>query len=432
MHLLAAIDTSSPPPVLMLLPFAAMLLAIALMPLLFKHHWERFYHGWALLLGSLSIGYYLFIRHSGALIAHTAHEYLSFLALTGSLFVVAGGIHIIVKGEAKPWVNVVFLLVASVVSNLIGTTGASMLLIRPWIRMNRYRITGFHIVFFIFIVSNVSGCLTPIGDPPLFLGYLKGVPFWWVLQHCWEAWVVGVGMLLVIFFTLDYLNFLKAPAPVRTKETERETWRFGGLRNLFFLGAILASVFIDHPPFLREAVMIGAALASYFTTPKEVHNANDFTLDPMKEVAWLFFGIFATMMPALEYLQAHATALGLKSEMQFYWATGLLSGILDNAPTYLAFLATAFGRTGLNLETGMPEFIAHHSPHLIAISIGAVFFGAMTYIGNGPNFMVKAIAERARVETPGFFGYLLRYALPILFPVLLIVGILFFSRWRLF
>jgi len=421
-----------PPPAFMLLPFAAMLLAIAALPLLFKHHWERFYHLWALVLGGVTVAYVLGVQHDTTRVLHTAHEYVSFLAMVGSLFVVAGGIHIIVKGEARPWMNVLFLAIASVLSNLIGTTGASMLLIRPWIRMNKYRITGFHVVFFIFLVSNVSGCLTPIGDPPLFLGFLKGVPFWWVAEHCWRAWAVGVTLLLVIFFVMDTLNFRRAPKPVRDAETARETWRFGGLHNLIFLGAILGSVFVNDPPFLREGIMVAAAVASWFLTSREIHNANDFSFEPIKEVAWLFLGIFATMIPALEYLQAHAASMGLHGEWQFYWGTGLLSGILDNAPTYLAFLATAFGLSGLNLDTGMPVFLRDQGPTLVAISVSAVFFGAMTYIGNGPNFMVKAIAERAKVETPGFFGYILRYSVPILLPVLFLVGILFFSRWRLF
>jgi Na+/H+ antiporter NhaD/arsenite permease-like protein len=399
----------SVPPSFMLLPFVAMLLAIALMPFILKHHWEKYYHCWAVVLASISVGYYLFGLHDVERVFHTAHEYVSFIALIGSLFVVAGGIHIIVKGEAKPWVNVVYLLVASVVANLIGTTGASMLLIRPWIRMNKYRITQYHIVFFIFIVSNVAGCLTPIGDPPLFLGYLKGVPFWWVLEHCWEAWIVAIGILLTIFFTVDSVNYLRAPKEVREQVTANETWRFGGLRNLLFLAIILGSVFINNPPFLREALMIGAAVASYFTTKKDIHEANDFTLGPIKEVAWLFLGIFGTMMPALDYLQAHAATLGLNTEMQYYWGTGALSGVLDNAPTYLAFLASAFGLEGLNIDTDMSQFIGLHGHYLIAISMGAVFFGAMTYIGNGPNFMVKAIADRAKVETPSFFGYVIRY-----------------------
>ena len=416
----------------MLLPFMAMLLAIALMPFIFKHHWERFYHCWSAALGAFCVIWYLLVAHNPERVTHTALEYVSFLTLIGSLFVVAGGIHIVVKGEAKPWVNLVYLFIASLVANVIGTTGASMLLIRPWIRMNKYRISGFHVVFFIFIVSNVAGCLTPVGDPPLFLGYLKGVPFWWVARHCWQAWTVGIGALLVIFFVLDTRNFLRAPKAVRERETASETWRFGGLWNLPLLGIVLGAVFVNNPPLLREVIMAAAAVASYYTTPKEIHNVNDFTLDPIKEVGWLFLGIFGTMMPALDYLQAHAGSLGLKSEWQFYFCSGALSGVLDNAPTYLAFLATAFGRAGLNLDTGMPEFIRHSDHYLIAVSVGSVFFGAMTYIGNGPNFMVKSIADRAKVHTPGFFGYIAFYSLPILLPVLILVGILFFSRWRLF
>jgi len=427
---LAAALPSQAPPAFMLIPFVAMLLAIALMPFVNRHHWEHHYPKWATGLGAISVAYYLFFSPNYTRLGHTAHEYVSFLALVGSLFVIAGGIHIIVKGEAKPWINVVFLVLASLIANVIGTTGASMLLIRPWIRMNRYRITGFHIVFFIFIVSNVAGCLTPIGDPPLFLGFLKGVPFWWVIQNCWQPWIIAMIALLVIFYVLDRANFLRAPKAIREKETAHETWRFGGLRNLLFLAAVLGSVFIKSPPFLREAIMIGAAVASYLTTPRHVHEANDFNFEPIREVAWLFLGIFATMMPALDYLQTHAGQLSLNTEFQFFWATGLLSGVLDNAPTYLAFLAAAFGMKGLDFDTQMPEFIASHNLMLVAISVAAVFFGAMTYIGNGPNFMVKAIADRAKVETPSFFRYLFAYSVPILLPVFFLIGILFFSSWR--
>ena len=176
-----------------------------------------------------------------------AHEYVSFIALIGSLFVVSGGIHINVKGEATPLKNVLFLLIGAIVANLLGTTGASMLLIRPWIRMNKYRITAHHIVFFIFIVSNVGGCLTPIGDPPLFLGYLKGIPFWWVAEHCWPMWATGVGCLLAMFYVVDRLNFRRAPARVRETETAHEQWRFDGLANIVFLAVILGRG-VPEPP----------------------------------------------------------------------------------------------------------------------------------------------------------------------------------------
>lgn len=310
-----------------------------------------------------------------------------------------------------------------------------MLLIRPWIRMNRYRITAFHIVFFIFIVSNVGGCLTPIGDPPLFLGYLKGVPFWWVLEHCWEAWAIGLIFLLSIFYIIDQRDFLRAPAEIRQKETAVEKWKISGFSNLVFLSIILISVFISTPLFLREALMVGSAVGSYLLTPKSVHQANGFTFTPIKEVAWLFLGIFATMIPALDYLSINAQQgkIPLHSEMQYYWLTGILSGVLDNAPTYLTFLTASLGMFGLSLDNPhhVLIYLRDHDHHLIAISLGAVFFGAMTYIGNGPNFMVKSISQEAEVKVPSFFGYLVKYSIPILLPVFFLIGLIFF-KFRIF
>lgn len=431
MLIFAASTVSSPHP-LMLAPFVLMLAAIALMPFLNHHWWERFFPAVASTLAAICLGYYLFVLKDATRMAHVAHEYISFIALVGSLFIVAGGIHIRVKGEATPFVNSLFLLVGAVLANVIGTTGASMLMIRPWIRMNRYRVTGFHMVFFIFIVSNIGGCLTPIGDPPLFLGYLKGVPFWWVLQNCWRAWLIAIFALLAAFFVLDRRNFLRAPEKVRELETAQEQWRFDGLWNIAFIAVILGAVFL--PPWVREAVMALAALASYFATSKQIHQSNHFTFEPIKEVAWLFIGIFATMVPALDFLELHSRSLGIHSETQYFWLTGLLSGLLDNAPTYLAFLATALGMEGLSLDNPqhMARFIGQHDHHLIAISLGAVFFGAITYIGNGPNFMVKAIAEQSKARTPSFLEYLWRYALPVLIPLFAVISLLFFSRWRVF
>jgi Na+/H+ antiporter NhaD/arsenite permease-like protein len=412
-NLLAA--TVADPHPAMILPFVVMLLAIALMPFIHLKWWERHFPKVAMGLGAMTASYYVFVLGNATRMLHVAHEYVSFIALIGSLFVVAGGIHVAVKGEAKPWVNCLFLLIGAVLSNFIGTTGASMLLIRPWIRMNKYRITGFHIVFFIFIVSNVGGCLTPIGDPPLFLGYLKGVPFWWVLAKCWIAWAIAVAGLLAIFFVFDRRNYLRAPQPVRELETRQETWKITGWRNLGFLGVILAAVFVKHPAGLSEALMFSAAIGSWYATPKPIHEANAFDFHPIREVAWLFVGIFATMVPALDYLEIHAAELGLNSQLKFFWLTGVLSAALDNAPTYLTFLAAAMGRHELSLNNPehIRQMVASHHHELMAISLGAVFFGAMTYIGNGPNFMVKSIAEQAKVKTPGFFDYLIRYALPI-------------------
>ena len=418
----------------MMLPFAAMLLAIALMPFINLRWWERHFPKVAVGLGAVTTIYYVFVLGNAGRMLHVAHEYVSFIALIGSLFVVAGGIHIDVKGEAKPIVNCLFLFIGAVLANFIGTTGASMLLIRPWIRMNKYRITSFHTVFFIFIVSNVGGCLTPIGDPPLFLGYLKGVPFWWVLQKCWIAWTIAVGGLIAIFYILDRRNFLRAPREVREAETRKEIWTIDGWRNVAFIVLILAAVFIQRPTGVREVLMLAAAVSSWFATPKRVHEANAFNFHPIREVAWLFVGIFATMVTALDYLENHAGTLGLDSETKFFWLTGVLSGALDNAPTYLTFLAAAMGLHDLSLNNPdhVRQLVATHDHELIAISLGAVFFGAMTYIGNGPNFMVKSISEQAGVKTPGFFAYLVKYALPILIPLMVVISLLFFSRWRVF
>jgi Na+/H+ antiporter NhaD/arsenite permease-like protein len=433
MNALLLAATPSPHPVL-LVPFVLLLLCIALMPFIHRHWWEHHYPKVAVALGAVTTVYYAGVLHAAGRMLHVAHEYVSFIALIGSLYVVSGGIHIRVRGEATPRVNGVFLLIGAVLANLIGTTGASMLLIRPWIRMNRYRITAFHIVFFIFIVSNIGGCLTPIGDPPLFLGYLKGVPFWWVLRTCWPAWIVGVGGLLAVFLVLDHRNFLRAPREVREAETREEKWGFDGVINVAFLGLILVAIFLRNPPGLSEALMVGAAVASYRLTPKAVHEANAFNLHPVREVAWLFLGIFATMVPALDYLEIHAHELGLSSPAAFYWLTGGLSAMLDNAPTYLTFLAAAMGMHGLSLADPdqVRHLVATQDHELIAISLGAVFFGAMTYIGNGPNFMVKAIAEHARIRVPGFFPYIGRFALPVLLPLFVVISLLFFSRWRVF
>src|SRR6267378_167941 len=219
----------------MILPFGILLGTIALAPLVAGKWWARHYPKVAFGLGAITLYYYLFSLQAHHRVLEVAHEYVSFIALIGSLFVVSGGIHINVKGEATPLINMIFLLVGAIIANVLGTTGASMLLIRPWIRMNKYRVTAHHIVFFIFIVSNVGGCLTPIGDPPLFLGYLQGIPFWWVAAHCWPMWAVGVGVLLAMFYVLDRINFVRAPREVRERETEHELWRFEGMSNLFFL-----------------------------------------------------------------------------------------------------------------------------------------------------------------------------------------------------
>ncbi len=420
------------PPLWMVSPFALLLLCIALMPLFAPHFWEHHYPKVAVGLGLVTGLYYFFAHGDGHALLHATHEYVSFMALVGSLFVISGGINIRVKGEATPLVNTVFLAIGAVLANVIGTTGASMLMIRPWIRMNKYRITALHVVFFIFIISNVGGCLTPVGDPPLFLGFLRGVPFWWVLEHCWQGWALACGLLLAVFFVLDTLNFRRAPKEVRDKETAEEVWMFRGLANVAFLGVVLGAVLL--PKSIQETtiagvltvpalVMLLAAAGSYYTTKKEIHAANDFNFGPVKEVGYLFIGIFLTMIPALQILQS-GELVRIDTPLQYYFSTGALSAFLDNAPTYLSFLAAAMGSAGLSLDSvaDVLQFAGQNAQHLMAISLGAVFFGAGSYIGNGPNFMVKAMAEKAKVSTPSFLGYMLRFSLPILIPILIVVG----------
>ncbi len=410
----------------MILPFVLLLGAIALAPLLVPGWWRRHYPKVALGLGAVTLGYYLLVLQNPDRVRHVAQDYLSFILLVGSLFVVSGGIHINVKGEATPLTNVVFLFIGAVLANLLGTTGAAMLLIRPWIRMNQYRVTAHHIVFFIFIVANVGGCLTPIGDPPLFLGYLQGVPFWWVAEHCWPMWATGVGMLLAIFYVVDRLNFIRAPREIRRMETAHETWKFEGLGNLFFLAVILGAVFIHRPVFLREGIMLAAAAGSCFTTAKSVHASKPVSIStPFRRWLILFIGIFATMIPALDWLDLNARAvLGAHpAAAVFYFGTGILSSVLDNAPTYLSFLSALYGTSGAG---GVEELLAGNTLNLAAISVGAVFFGAATYIGNGPNFMVKAIADHEKIRTPTFPGFIAKFTLPFLLPMLLAVWLIFF------
>ncbi len=428
-------------PPLLIAPFGLLLLLIATMPLTpprVKHIWEHYYPHVAVGLGALVGIYYLLkIPEGGRELSHMAGEYFSFISLIGSLFVVAGGIHINVKGESTPVVNVVFLAIGALAANFIGTTGASMVLIRPWIRMNKIRISAYHVVFFIFIVSNIGGALTPIGDPPLFLGYLRGVPFFWLIDHVIVQWLFTLGLVLAAFYVFDARSFKHMPVKLQHDlESHAETWRFEGLVNVLFLLVIIGAVFVPEAFFLREAIMLGTAAASYFLTPKQVHEENAFSFGPIKEVAFLFVGIFATMMPALGYLEQHGQEFGFHRPAQYYFGSGALSSVLDNAPTYVNFLQlaqttataenpAAFAAAGGDGPAAVRALLAEKPLFVIAVSLGSVFFGAMTYIGNGPNFMVKSIAHEAGVHCPSFFGYILRYSLPILLPILALSGWLF-------
>lgn len=417
------------PHIISILPFITLLLAIAVMPFAAPKFWHDNYHFVSLGLAFIVSVYYIIITKGWDLL-HPLEEYIMFISLLAALFVVSGGIFIEIKGLATPFRNVMLLAIGGVLANLIGTTGASMLLIRPFIKTNKLRITAFHIVFFIFIVSNCGGALTPIGDPPLFLGYLKGVPFFWIMDKVFLKWLTVFIALLVIFYIIDYINFKKAPQEIEEKEKKaKEKIRIKGAYNFLFLAVVVGSVFITEPLFLREGIMLLTAFISYKLTNKEIHRQNHFNFFPIKEVAWLFIGIFVTMTPALELLQKHSAELGLNSPTQYYFFTGALSGFLDNAPTYLTFLTASMGIYGLDINktADVLSFIAQHPEHVIAISISSVFFGAMTYIGNGPNFMVKSIANNQNVETPGFFGYMLKFSLPVLLPLFILVWLLFIA-----
>lgn len=412
---------------LLVAPFVFLLVLIALAPLFFQEWWNKWYPHVSLGLGALVVVWYLFFTDSPAIVAHTAVEYVSFIVLIGALFIVSGGIHISTKDLTNPYENVLVLFTGAVLANILGTTGASMLLIRPWIKMNKVRIQAYHIVFFIFIVSNVGGSLTPIGDPPLFLGYLKGIPFWWITLHLLPMWATALGLLLGVFFIIDRKNYLHQQRSVIRKIEQTDVWKIEGTSNFIFLGVILLAVFIDSPPFLREGIIVLSAAASYYTTKKTVHTSNHFTFHPIQEVAILFAGIFATMIPALELLRSTAHSMTTLSPSFFYWSTGLLSSVLDNAPTYLSFFSVAEGNIN---STGLPiaDLVLHptFASYIIAISIGAVFFGANTYIGNGPNFMVKSIADHYHAPSPSFIRYITHFSLPILLPILTIVWLLFF------
>lgn len=415
------------PSVYSVLPFVLLLLSIAVFPFLAPKFWHKYFPAVSVGLGLITAVYYLFIQ-KGVDLIHPLEEYIMFISLLFSLYVVSGGILIEIKGLATPFRNVLLLAIGGVIANIIGTTGASMLLIRPFIKTNKLRITVFHIVFFIFIVSNTGGALTPIGDPPLFLGFLKGIPFFWIIDKVFLKWITVLIILLIIFYIFDYINFKKQPKEIEEREIQaKEKVKITGWYNFIFLGLIITAVFITKPIFVRELIMLSSALLSYFLTNKEIHKRNHFDFFPIKEVAWLFIGIFVTMTPALELLQKHASDIGINTPSQFYWLTGILSGFLDNAPTYLTFLTAAMGNYGLDINnvSNVLAFLITNEKHVVAISISAVFFGAMTYIGNGPNFMVKSIAEHQKINMPSFFGFMVKYSLPILIPIYILIWLVF-------
>ena len=407
------------PPIYTVLPFVAMLLAIAACPLTVPHWWESNRNKVVVsaLLGLPVLAVYG-ARHPAALV-HTAVDYVSFIVLLAGLFVIAGGI--LLRGDlvATPATNTAFLAVGGLLASFVGTTGASMLLVRALLQTNRERTRVKHtVVFFIFIVSNVGGMLTPLGDPPLFLGYLEGVPFTWTFRLL-PHWGLMLVALLATFFVYDSVQFAREPLDaIRRDRAQIEPLRVRGTLNVAWLAGVVLAVALLHAPW-REIVIVLLAVVSLRLTPGRIRHDNGFSAGPMIEVAVLFAGIFLTMIPVLDLLRLRGDELGVRAPWQFFWASGLLSSFLDNAPTYLAFLALG---QGLHLPAdvvGVPASI------LAATSVGSVAMGANTYIGNAPNFMVKAIAEEAGVTMPGFFGYML-YSGTILLPLFVVVTFAFF------
>jgi len=424
------------PTIWSVIPFVLMLLAIAIVPLFAEHWWHSNKNklivsmvlGLPIAIYLISIGRFHDLEHQIIL------DYIPFVSLLAALFYISGGI--VVRGDIKatPFNNSIFLFIGSVLASFIGTTGASMLLIRPLLKSNSERKYVVHtVIFFIFLVSNIGGLLTPLGDPPLFLGYLRGVPFTWTFRLFFE-WLFTVGVLLVIYFIWDTYAYKKETIKDILKDkTQVEPIRISGAINfLWLLGVVIVVAFVNenYEPFktlieqsefyklIQVPLFLLLIVLSKVTTPEDYRKENDFNLYPIVEVAALFIGIFITMIPALILLKLHGHELGLDSPIKFFYASGAFSSFLDNAPTYLVFFTTAQGTMSVQ------EFILSKPLELAAVSSGSVFMGSMTYIGNAPNFMVRSIAEQFGIKMPSFGGYMI-YSILILQPVFLVMALIF-------
>jgi Na+/H+ antiporter NhaD/arsenite permease-like protein len=421
-------------PLWSVVPFGIMLLSIAFLPIVAGGLWEYNRNkAFLSLVAGAPVAAWTATLDPG-LVLHVAGEYLAFMLLLAALFVISGGI--VVRGTlaGTPGLNAIVLAIGAVLASVIGTTGASMLLVRPLLRANSVRERKGHVfVFFIFVVANAGGLLTPMGDPPLFLGFLRGVPFTWTLR-LWPQWLLVNLFLIVVFYMLDSTIFrredLERPGDLdKIAVSHQVPISIAGKHNFLFLAAIavvlLLSGTLALPPLVQDAGLLVILLLSWATTPGKLRTENGFSWHPIVEVAALFAGIFATMIPALAILNARGAELGLNRPWHYFWASGVLSSFLDNAPTYLTFASAASGNIGTD-ASNLAELVAHHqgASLLVAISLGSVLMGANTYIGNGPNFMVKAIAEQGGVRMPGFFGYMV-YSGAVLLPLFLAVTWMF-------
>jgi Na+/H+ antiporter NhaD/arsenite permease-like protein len=424
----------------MVIPFAIMLLTIAIAPLVAEHFWEKNRNKliFTAVISVVTVALLSPFGLGGAIVHNILYDYIPFIMLLLALFVVTGGIRISGDIAATPLVNTFILGAGFAMASVMGTTGAAMLLIRPLLQINQQRTHKVHtVLFFIALVANCGGLLTPLGDPPLFLLYLRGASFAW-FSTMFPQWLTVGAILLALYMVIDRYYYAKEPAEAKLRDlTEQEPLKIQGMRNFLYLGMIIAAVLFlnqnyipamgeEHAPlyikFLREIALAVIIILSWLTTRKQIRTDNHFTWEPISEVAILFVGIFITMTPAMLYLAANAELLGITEPWQFYYSTGALSSFLDNAPTAVAFHTLADGQYAAVL----PDYVANIPAILLqAISLGAVFFGAMTYIGNGPNFMVKAIAEQEGIKMPSFFGYILKFTLVVLLPVYVIVQLIF-------
>ena len=427
-------------------PFVLLLLAISLLPLIrFTRHWWE--SNWSKLVVSLMAGGATMLwlamadttAAAGAAMLHSLHEYLPFIVLLTSLYAISGGIALRCQFQPTPRVNAAIMLIGAALASVIGTTGAAMLLIRPLLQVNAKRTRVAHtVVFFTFLVANIGGLLLPVGDPPLFLGYLRGVPFFWTLAM-WPQWALAAGGVLTIYLLVDSFLWRCEPEAARRGEgASQRRLHLQGSVNFLWLAGVLASVVVLVPgskmggvlvpEWAREVAMAGFTIASLCTTPAGVRQQHHFSWGPMLEVAALFAGIFLAMQVPLLALRLHGAELGISSPAHFFWVSGALSSVLDNAPTYLTFLETAQAVTREDATSGAVTALTGggvvRTDLLTAISLGSVFMGAMTYIGNGPNFMVKAVAEHAGVRMPTFGGYLL-WSMAVLLPVFGLITVIF-------
>jgi len=434
------------------IPFACMLLSIALLPLIAGTFWHRHFGKisgfWA---ASLALPF--IFAYKGLAVYEIFHiilaDYVPFIILLWALFTISGGI--LLKGSLRgtPLVNTGIILIGTILASWMGTTGAAMLLIRPLLRANAYRKNKtFMVVFFIFLVANIGGALTPLGDPPLFLGFLHGVSFFWTLKIMPHMMVTTI-ILLCVYFVLDTYHY-KKEGVIPPDDGEQIPLKLVGTYNFLFLGGVVASVLMSGivdlgevstfgihraaQDWLRDILLILFGIGSLWVTPKLLREENEFSWFPIIEVAYLFIGIFITMIPCLLLLKAGSNGAfasliaQVKEPVHYFWVTGMLSAFLDNAPTYLTFFNTALGSfyAGLPESGSVPLLMTENAIYLKAISSGAVFFGACSYIGNAPNFMVRSIAEESGTQMPSFFGYILKYALIFLIPTFVIVTFIFF------